>query len=374
MSTRMEINGLFAEINMPPALAGDGLHALPPHCKVQAYPVDEFPACPENWMHGSGKASSYFVPATVNRGMWFDFTMNSGLSYDLAIVVSVQGINPVTGKKVTQLNLEQYREKCPVHNVAFQQDRFCTDCGYAWPAQNYIATTTGQMLWIDGFRNEKGEVRQYIITEDIARGVAAQVIGDDRVWAIGFAFYLSKEPRKNPVYTRGQDWGMHSLLMADSGEYGSDMASLDYDSCVSGPSGPTGPSGAVGAYGPCGDGSKSLSFNMASTQHVNSCSYSKGGMHRELKTGGGIIRAQSMMAPRTTPAPMTQQKMLEIGAGARINQEIGVDLNPIDYWQAEPIGLIYCNYVDDVMFRQILKAGQRQMKKEGALAGLNVGN
>ena len=374
MSTRMEINGLFAEINMPPALAGDGLHSLPPRCKVQAYPVDEFPACPENWMHGSGKASSYFVPATVNRGMWFDFTMNSGLSYDLAIVVSVQGINPVTGKKVTQLNLEQYREKCPVHNVAFLQDRFCPECNYAWPAQNYISTTTGQMLWIDGFRNEKGEVRQYIITEDITRGVAAQVIGDDRVWAIGFAFYLSKESRKGPAHLGNPHWGMSSLSMADSGEYGADMASLDYDSCVSGPSGPTGPCGAVGAYGPYGDGSKSLSFNMASTQHVNSCSCSKGGMHRSLKTGGGIIRAQSMMAPRTTPAPMTQQKMLEIGAGARIDQEIGVDPNPIDYWQAEPIGLIYCNYVDDVMFRQILKAGQRQVKKEGALAGLNVGN
>jgi hypothetical protein len=323
-------------------------------------------------MHGSGKASSYFVPATVNRGMWFDFTMNSNHRYDLAIVVSVQGINPVTGKKVTQLNLEQYREKCPVHNIEFRQDRFCPECNYSWPAQNYIATTTGQMLWIDGFRNEKGEVRQYIITEDITRGVAAQVIGDDRVWAIGFAFYLSKEPRKNPVYTRGQDWGMHSLSMADSGEYGADMASIDYDSCVSGLSGPTGPCGAVGAYGPCGDGSKSLSFNMASTQHVNSCSCSKGAMHR--KAGGGIIRAQSMIAPRTTPAPTTQQKMLEIGAGARINQEIGVDPNPIDYWQAEPIGLIYANYVDDVMFRQILKAGQRQVKKENALAGLKVGN
>ena len=81
-----------------------------------------------------------------------------------------------------------------------------------------------------------------------------------------------------------------------------------------------------------------------------------------------------MGAPRTTPAPMTQQKMLEIGAGARIDQEIGVDMNQISYWQEEPIGLIYCNYVDDTMFRQILKAGQRQVKKEGALAGLKVGN
>jgi len=371
MSTRMEINGLYAEINMPPALSGDGLHALPPHCKVQAFPVDEFPACPSNWMHGSGKASSYFVMATVDRGMWFDFTMNAGHRYDLAIVVSVQGINPVTGKKVTQLNLEQYREKCPVHNIAFQQDRFCPECNYNWPAQNYISTTTGQMLWIDGFRNEKGEVRQYIITEDITRGVAAQVIGDDRVWAIGFAFYLSKEPRKTPAHFGNPSWGMNSLSLSD--EYGADMSSLGYDCCTSGPSGPAGPSGAAGTYGPCGDsGSKSFSF--ASMQHVSSCSCSKGAMHRSLKTGGGIIRAASMAAPRTTPAPMTQQKMLEIGAGARINQEIGVDPNPIDYWQAEPTGLIYCNYVDDMMFRQILKAGQRQVKKEGALAGLKVGN
>jgi hypothetical protein len=378
----MEINGLYAEINMPPALSGDGLNALPPHCKVQAFPVDEFPACPNNWMHGSGKASSYFVMATVDRGMWFDFTMNSGHRYDLAIVVSVQGINPVTGKKVTQLNLEQYREKCPVHNVAFQQDRFCPECNYNWPTQNYISTTTGQMLWIDGFRNEKGEVRQYIITEDNTRGVAAQVIGDDRVWAIGFAFYLSKEPRKLGPYLGLPSLGAKSLTMSDeysksisSGslpEYDANMTDVDYFMPIHPDvNGPSGPSGSAGTYGPCGDGGSK--FNMASTQHVN-CSCSKGAMHRSLKTGGGIIRAQSMMAPRAITAPMTQQKMLEIGAGARIDQEIGVDPNPIDYWQAEPIGLIYCNYVDGTMFRQILKAGQRQVKKEGPLAGLKIGN
>lgn len=113
---------------------------------------------------------------------------------------------------------------------------------------------------------------------------------------------------------------------------------------------------------------------MSSTSACSNKSPTMGLMHRSVKTGGGIIRAASMGAPRTTPAPMTQQKMLEIGAGARIDQEIGVDMNQISYWQEEPIGLIYCNYVDDTMFRQILKAGQRQVKKEGALAGLKVGN
>lgn len=363
----MEVNGLYAEINIPPALTGNALHALPPHCKVQTYSVDEFPACPQNWMHGSSKASSYFVPVKAGRGMWFDFTMNSGHRYDLAIVVSVQGVNPITGKKVVELNLEQYREKCPIHKTDLLQDRFCPDCNYAWPAQNYISTTTGQMLWIDGFRNEKGEVRQYIITEDITRGVAAQVIGDDRVWAIGFAFYLSKEPRKlGPYLGISNDVNSLSktLTMADC-EYDMDMADTDYFMPIHpGVSGPTGPSGAAGSYGPCGDGgSKSLSFNAAN------CSCSKGSsMSRKLKTGGGIIRTASMAAP------VVQQKMLEIGAGARIDQEAGVDLNSIDYWQSEPAGLIYCNYVDDATYRQILKAGQRQTKKDSALAGLKVGN
>jgi hypothetical protein len=375
----MEVNGLYARINTPPALVGEGLNALPPHCLRPVYAVDEYPACPENWMHGSAKASSYFVPVTVNRGMWFDFTMNAGHRHDIAIVVSVQGVNPVTGKKVTELNLEQYREKCPVHNIQFQQDRFCVECGHKWPGQNYIATTTGQTLWIDGFRNEKGEVRQYIVTEEVARGIAAQVVGNDRVWAIGFAFYLSKEPRHqeqkirtcgfalDPHYTEpGMDFDADMKLLSDDGAFG-----------LSGSAGPTGSAGSQGQTG-------AVSYNMANVQHVKSCSLSKGGVVHDSSLYKGSVTCSSLPSAsrsvmRSTRGgssvqPIVQKKTLEIGAGARINQEIGVDANPIDYWQAEPIGLIYANYVNEETAHRIIMAGKRQDKKDGALHTLKVGN
>src|SRR4051812_16016876 len=93
----MAINGFGAAIHTPPVIAGDDLNALPPYAQRPAYKVDEYPACPESWMHGSALASSYFVPVDAGRGMWFDFTMNSMLAHHLAVVISVQGVNPVTG-------------------------------------------------------------------------------------------------------------------------------------------------------------------------------------------------------------------------------------------------------------------------------------
>ena len=368
MSSTMEVNGLYARINTPPALTGDALNALPPHCLRPVYAVDEYPACPANWMHGSAKASSYFVPVSVGRGLWFDFTMNAGHRHDIAIVVSVQGINPITGKRVTELNLEQYRENCPVHKTQFQQDRFCAECGYKWPGQNYIATTTGQTLWIDGFRNEKGEVRQYILTEEVARGIAAQVIGSDRVWAIGFAFYLSKEPRLQYVKTASFGFGGSTVMDFGMCDYDShteclkadiDACDNDYLSMLEGVSGPTGPTGPCGSMGISGPGPKAtMSYNACSA------STSKGGTSKLMRS----VRMASAVQP------VVQKKTLEIGAGARINQEIGVDANPIDYWQSEPVGLIYCNYVSEEVAHQIILAGKRQDKKDGTLHTLKVGN
>jgi hypothetical protein len=195
----MTVNGFQAAIHTPEALKGEKLHSLPPHAIRPFYKVDEYPACPKNWMHGSSLASSYFVPVQADKGIWFDFTMNTNKSHHVAVVISVQGVNPITGPikkgQPAELRLEQYREKCPRHKCKFQQDRFCPKCKYKWPAQNYLATTTGEYLWLDGFRNKGGEVSQYVLTEDDAKGVAAQMIGDNRVFAIGYAFYESVEPK-----------------------------------------------------------------------------------------------------------------------------------------------------------------------------------
>ena len=213
--SRMTVNGLTCSLNAPPALdirknsrGEETQHGLPPHNERPAYKVDEYPACPSSWMHGSNKAGSYFVAIEEGQGMWLDFNPCAKSKYHVAVVISVQGVNPITGQKSDKLRLEQYKECCPVHeNEKFKQDRFCEKCGFAWPAQNYLATTGTPVryFWLDGFRNADGTVRQYIFTAEEMKGVASQIIGKDRVFAIGIAFYLSKKekPVKEESPARG---------------------------------------------------------------------------------------------------------------------------------------------------------------------------
>jgi hypothetical protein len=167
------------------------------------------------------------------------------------------------------------------------------------------------MLWIDGFRNEKGEVRQYVITEDEASGVAAQLIGEDRVFAIGFAFYKSKEPKPVPKYE-----GMSRGLMMN-------------DCCLE----------SFGGAMPCA---------------------------APMYEGAGKFAAK-----RATRGAISV-KSLEVAAGARIDQEVGVDPEELSFWEDEPTGLIYVNYVPIKIAEEIIASGKRKEKKDGFLAGLKV--
>jgi hypothetical protein len=288
-------------------------NGLPPHCPIDAHVVDEYPACPDTWMHGSSKASSYFLGVEEGRGMWLDFTGNSyGHKHDVAIVVSVQGVNPITGQQQRGLNLEQYRNQCPVHKVDFKQDRFCPKCKYSWPAQNYLATTTNHPLWIDGFRTADGKVHQYIMTADEQRGVAAQVIGDDRVYAIGVAFYLSKEEKPQPKYT---SYRSNDII-------------------------------------PC---SENVIHEVHPMCFTSNCSSLESGM-------------------QTNSVTRSTQKKMEVAAGAAIEQEIGVDPKDVNDWEAEPIGMLYINYTSEEEISRILKAGRREEKVAGPLDSIKIGN
>lgn len=310
MNQQMEINGLKCGFNMPLALKETAYaQGLPPYALQRTYKVDEY-NCPDNWMHGSGKVSSYFVAVQPEHGMWLDFTQNQSHTHHVAVLVSVQGVNPITGQKQMGFKLEQYREKCPIHGCDFGGDRFCPQCKYKWPPQNYLATTGGGALWIDGFRNAQGEVRQYVFTEETAKGVAAQIIGSERVFAIGVAFYLSKQPKPQPTYrSRG---GLESL-----------------ESFGAGPA----------------------SFG----------GYSKGGLEST-----GPVRTRSMSA-----AP--RQKQIEVAAGAKINQDINLDPENVEnFWETEAAGFLYINYCDVETCNHILSEGKRDLTAggEGFLAGV----
>lgn len=206
-TVQMIVNGLMCTLNLPKArqrkldAQGDeAAVALPEYGGRPAFLVDEFDAqCPATWMRGSPHASSYFVPVKVGHGLWLDFNHNLKHAYDVAVRISSQGVCALTALPTKdRMHLEQYRENCPTHGVKFGAERFCKECGFKWPPQNYLATNAQPrgFFWLDGFFTKGGVTRQFVFTTNPEEGVAAQILGDERVFAIGIAFYLSKEPKQ----------------------------------------------------------------------------------------------------------------------------------------------------------------------------------
>lgn len=364
---------------MPNAVQGN-INGLPPYARVTAYAVDEYPACPDNWMHGSSKASSYFVPVEEGKGLWLDFNNCQSHKHDVAIVISIQGINPITGQKQDQLRLEQYKDKCPLHNCDFEQDRFCPQCKFKWPGQNYISTTgtPWHTLWIDGFRTEDGKVRQYILTAEKIKGIAAQLIGKDRVFAIGIAFFLSRIPK--PVSEASISRRATSSLMTfDSPQDYNMYSDTNYTS-------------KIGAYQKCNaKGQSVLSHTVVSDNIMKSLDPGNISQYKNCVNSSAFNNDEENIHPANElfcasaidihPETQSQvrdrslksiQKKLEIGAGGLIAQQIHVDPKDINYWEDTPAGFIYLNYVSQEECQQILNAGKREEKKEGAFDGLQL--
>jgi hypothetical protein len=367
----MKVKKMQVVINMPRALKskkkGDDeeKQALPPYAPVDAYVVDEYPGCPDTWMHGSSKASSYFVPVKEGRGMWLDFN-GCDKEYDVAAVVSVQGINPITGQKSDTLKLERYENKCPKHNCDFQQDRYCPECEYKWPAQNYLATTgtPENEFWLDGFRDEDGKIRQYIFTEEQARGVANAIIGDDKVYAIGIAFYKSKKKKPvQPVLAAGgyeclsRGMAMPALRSFATYNLSKGMTKSAYVS----------PQGMDSPRFTCSVGPRGAAMSSVPEAALMPMAASFDG------DGGGVAMMDVDSACIGASDVMLETKY-EVGAGAAIDQQLHEDKESLDYWESEPTGFVYINYADQRKVDQILAQGKRKEKKGGFLAAVPVGN
>lgn len=317
-------------------------HKLSPRAIQASLLVDEYPACPTSWMHGSSKVSSYFVEVEANKGMWLDFNDNFNYAYDVAIVLSIQGINPLTGQKLVgdnQLRLEKYDNKCPIHDIEFKSDRYCDKCGYKWPAQNYLHTTgfPHGRLWLDGFVTPEGNTRQYIFTEEEMRGVASQIIGEDKVYAIGVAFYKSKKDVKGKNFYRED-----KLFSKYNSQY---LQTQCFRSCYI-------------------DASEHDDYYGANEpDFLIGCSIGENNFDED------ILLESSESLESIEPV-----KKLEIGAGALINQKIYDDPRDIDYWEEEPSGMIYINYCDPETMRRIISGGKRVDKKDGFMQNIKVGN
>ena len=368
-------NGDFScGFNMPNALKGENSYKLPPYAKRMPFLVDEYPACPENWMRSEGRLKSYFVPIKEDKGMWLDFNDCQRHTHHVAIVISIQGINPITGLPCNDPQMEQYIDECPKHKTKFGPDRYCKKCDYKWPKQNYITTTgtpNGQ-LWIDGFKAADGIVRQYILTAEKMRGVASNIIGKDRVYAIGLSFFLSKDKKPEPVRSNllrqcstpnhwntygtcsflGEVKGNNSDFYESSGDFIDNFTNddiIDFDS------------------------NNTISAQCCLDSDMKPIPIKKGVIKNKLGKKGVQVHTSSV---NINSIREVKTKNLEIGAGAKINQSIYDDPERLEFWHDDPESIICINYCTENEAKEIVKQGKVDIEgsSEGFLKDIPVGN
>ena len=377
----MRNNGCSVGFNMPAALEGEETFGLPPYAKRMPYLVDEYPACPKGWLRSEGKVKSYFVPVIEGNGMWLDFNENDNKSHHIAIVISIQGINPITGLPCKDAQLEQYIEECPKHKIKFGPDRYCKKCDYKWPKQNYICTTgtPNGYLWLDGFRAANGIVRQYILTAEKMRGVASNIIGKDRVYAIGISFFLSKE--KKPIQPNNILRGGDILFCSP---VHTPIEWNYYTTCTS--------DGTEGYYDPSNNTSGTFEFtkgwddtlSIKGEGEIISCSSASMSNipKKSFDKRGAMKVAKDMVQPirhsGTTKKinKHIQTKKIEVGAGAEISQLVYDDPEKLDYWHDDPESIICINYCTEADTKKIVEGGKINISghPEGFLKDIPVGN
>lgn len=231
-TTQMQVNGLLATLHMPKATVSrfdsrgkEQVAGLAPSAPVTVYAVDDFPGCPVDWQRSDPSVGlrTYFFASKVGHMVWLDFNANLQNACHVAVIMSAQGVNAITGRRVTYpLCMEQYKRNCPNHGTPFSGNRYCASCGFEWPGQNYLASnvTPYGSFWRDGFRGEGGVTREFLFTTEVERGVAANIIGSDRVDAFSLAYYLSKEPKPVQDYGRRRTLGSAELESVGGGFLG----------------------------------------------------------------------------------------------------------------------------------------------------------
>ncbi len=100
---QMSYKGFSARIMKARRLTGDHIHGLPPGHEIDVYPVDEFEHPLSHWITGSG---NYVVPVDSDWGLWFDWAQNDQMN--TAVLPTVKGMNPITGRRTSGFALESY--------------------------------------------------------------------------------------------------------------------------------------------------------------------------------------------------------------------------------------------------------------------------
>jgi len=374
----MEHCGFKASLMKAKRLADNGRpHGLPQGSRLPVVPISNLPGCPDEWVREAGV---YVCPVDSDWGLWFDWTMND--SMNTAVIPSVKGMNPITGRKLEGPCLESYREKCPVHGTPFGHDLLCEECGYRWPAQNYV--THESTLWWDGFRQPDGRVRQFFFTEEEKRDIASLVIGKENTMpAFGFVFYETREHREMPKY-----FGSLFTGKIDVNWYCGN-STVVYTSNLDGilPNLELG-SGSMTVGDNTGSAHVYCS-NTSSAETPDGHSFSNDADDIKIKyfksmdlgvngvNGMNLQRKDHPLRKQTKKKSVSKRAAeVSIGAGAEITQELSPDGLGIDGWRDEPSSVIRLYFCFEEQFREIVERGGVrgiQTKREGFLDGLPVG-
>jgi len=367
-NTVMECANFKASLMKAPRLEDDGtVHSLPQGTRIPVFPITALPACPGEWVREEGV---YVCPVDTEWGLWFDWTMNDVMN--TAVVPSVKAMNPITGLEVEGPGLEAYKNRCPRHDTEFGPNRLCEECGYRWPAHNYV--THESTLWLDGFRQPDGSVRQFFFTDEDRRDIAAAVIGEkNTVPAFGFVFYRPKVERKR-IVERSRGVKLIGCKLGHtkktfqgvwpSKQYGYQISDvLDGDNLI------TTSATSVSTTSFSGDSAHIYYANAGDAESD---------MPRSLSVDEDFAEAPvDSLELEELPEPSeTESKSVSVGAGAKIRQELQVDELGIDGWKDENSGIIRLYFVFEEQFRDIVKEGGIrgiQTNNDGFLSGLPVG-
>jgi len=366
MKRLISINGFHAAIMRAEKKEKDN-DGLPTGIPIPIMPVDYLKEHPKNWVPGEG---SYVIPVHPEWGLWFNWTMNDPAR--TAVLASVKGLNPITGERVSGYGIKKIEDKCPIHDEKFKQGHFCEKCNYKWPAQNYVSDPTP--MYMDGFRQPDGTVRQFYFTEEMSKSIPELVIGkEDTVPAFGFCFYRPMEaitypepgnryknefPKSNNIFNSYREFwdfgGTHersipATYKCSLGEVKTSNSSSEVSAFYSS-SEPT-----------RGKIAKTRSKSMGILRSMEASLDAIGEVNNEYNSG-------DLMCPPPS-------KEVGVGAGAKIDQEIKNDTRDVTYWKEKPSAVIRLYFVFQDEFSYYVSKGLRNIEgdKEGYLSGLPVG-
>ena len=355
--------GFRARIKRAERLLDDGrVHGLPKGSDIEVFPVDAFKHPLPSWMAGAG---NYVVPVQPNCGLWFDWTMNN--EYNTAIMPTVKGMNPITGQKTQGYGLEQYQENCPVHGTQFKDGRFCEECNYKWPPQNYVCHPN--TLWWDGFRAGDGTVRQFFFTEDMLKSIPERVLGaKETVPAFGFCFYKPKTPRAKPTWVSpSRSTFNHSQLATYLNS--PSFISVDVEEGCTGCGWDPHPMSA-----PQWSSTLSNHSSLSSSQPQTSASSQA---HRVPISDcmDFVAVCQEAKTSAFLPRGVNASVDVGVGAGAKIDQCLASDSLALAEWSEEPASIMRLYFVFEDQYKEIKSKGMRDLNgdREGFLSGLPVG-